>query len=131
MLSLEKVNTVTEKYLGITISEDEVMAMAPDDTYGLFYEKGNLCMPAADGESYLNLTVVNKAEDLGDGRLKLIYTVYAQDLDEYFDGKGKDEYYTLSGEEASKNPMLETMWNGFAIVSTDGTSYKLEYLEQK
>ena len=88
-------------------------------------------MPAADGESYLNLTIVDKAEDLGARRLKFTYTVYAQDLDEYFDGKGKEEYYKLSGEEASKNPKLETMWKGYAIVSFDGSSYKLEYLEQK
>ncbi|MBO4905240.1 MAG: hypothetical protein J5367_08465 [Lachnospiraceae bacterium] len=130
-LSLENVNTVTEKYLGITVSDDEMTALPSDDTYGIFYEGGDLCMPAADGESYLNLTVVDKAEDLGARRLKFTYTVYAQDLDEYFDGKGKDEYYKLSGEEASKNPKLEIMWKGYAIVSFDGSSYKLEYLEQK
>lgn len=131
ILSLDNVNAVTEKYLGITISEEDAMALPPDDTYGLFFDNGNMCMPAADGESYTNLTVVDKAEDLGARRFKFTFTVYSQDLDEYFDGKGKDEYYRLSGEEASKKSKLEIMWSGYAIASFDGSSYKLEYLEQK
>ena len=93
ILSLENVSTVTDKYLGITISDDEARSLKIDDTYGIFYDNGNLCMPAADGETYTNLTVVDKAEDLGARRFKFTYTVYSQDLDEYFDGKSKDEYY--------------------------------------
>lgn len=128
ILSLDNVNAVTEKYLGITISDGDVRSFKPDDTYRLFFDNDDLCQEAADGESYTNLTVVNTAEDLGARRLKITYTVYSQDLDEYFEGKGKDEYYKLTGEEASKNANLEPLWSGYAIVSFDGSVYKLEYL---
>ena len=77
------------------------------------------------------MTIVSKVEELDENKLKLYFTVYSQDLDAYFDGKDKHEYYGLSGDEASGNPELEQYDVGYAVVIPDGSSYKLEYLETK
>lgn len=129
--SLENINSVLDKYLGFKMTKEQTESFSsPDETYGFFFKDTSFYTPAADGESYTLLSIVSKAADLGDNKLKLSFTVYSQDLDAYFEGKEKDEYYKLAGDAASKNPELEQMYKGYAIVRKDGSSYKLEYLEQ-
>ena len=130
-LSLDDVNKTLDKYLGLKLTEDmaSVINDGSEDAKYSFYENGFFYFPAADGEAYPNMSVVTQVEDIGDNRLKLCYGMYSQDLDAYFDGKEID--YTMTGDEAEANPEYELMESGYAIVSTDGSSYKLEYLEQK
>ncbi len=128
--SLDNINLVTDKYLGIKITEDQTASFSePDSVYECFVRNGSFYVPAADGESYTCLSIVDTAETLGDGRMKLNYTVYSQDLDAYFEGKDKD--YTMTGKQAMNNAEYESVYKGYAIVTTDGTSYKLEYLKEK
>jgi hypothetical protein len=133
VISLKDMNTVLDKYLGFTVSDEEAAAeiSKPDEWYGLFYEDGGIKAPAADGESYTGFTVVHQVEDLGDNRLKLYFANYSQDLDAYFDGVDKDTYYGLKGEEADSHSELEKMNPGYAVVRVEGSSYKLEHLEIK
>ena len=130
-ISLDDMNYIIDKYLGFKLTDDMALSIndGSDEEEYFFYENGNFYAIAADGESYTNMTVVTQAEDLGDNRLKLCFDVYSQDLDAYFDGKEID--YTMTGEEAAGNPEYELLESGYAIVSTDGSAYKLEYLEQK
>lgn len=130
--SFENINKTLDKYLGFTISDDDVAHLnQPDENYWFFCKDGNLYSPAADGESYTLLSIVSDVEDLGENKLKLYFTVYSQDLDAYFDGKDKDEYYGLSADEASSNKELEQYEVGYAVVVSDGSSYQLEHLEIK
>ena len=133
VISLNDINKIFDKYLGFEITDEEATAQVSerDDYFGLFYEDGGIKAPAADGESYTGLSIVNKIEDLGDNRLKLYFTNYSQDLDAYFEGTDKDVYYGLTAEEAANNPELEQIDLGYAVVSVEESSYKLEHLEIK
>ncbi len=130
-ISLEEINKVFDRYLGITLSEAEISGIEPPSAdYGeFFYEDGYLYATAADGESYTNLSIVSGVEDIGDNRLKLNFDIYSQDLDLYFEGKEKDGYYSLTADEASDDLELEMWLSGYAVVRDDGSSFKLEYLE--
>ncbi len=88
-------------------------------------------MPAADCDSYTKLSIVSEVEELEDQKLKLTFTVYEQDLDAYFDGKDKAEYYVLSSADAANNPELEAWITEYAIVRTEGSSFKLERIVEK
>lgn len=128
VIGLEKFNRITGKYLGITITEEEAASAKLD--WGLsFYEDGIFYAPAADGESYTGLSIVSKVEKLSDGRLKLYYNNYYQDIDAYLEGKDKN--YSMTEEEASKNSDYEKSNSGYAIVRTEGSSYILEHLEER
>lgn len=132
-ISLDDFNKITDKYLGLTITDAQAKAefSEPDEIYEYFYENGKFYVPAADGESYTNLSIVSEVEELDDQKLKLTFTVYEQDLDAYFDGKDKAEYYVLSSSDAANNPELEAWITEYAIVRTEGSSFKLERLVEK
>ncbi len=132
-ISLDDFNKITDKYLGLTITDAQAKAefSEPDEIYEYFYENGKFYVPAADGESYTNLSIVSEVEELDDQKLKLTFTVYEQDLDAYFDGKDKAEYYVLSSSDAANNPELEAWIQGYAIVRTEGSSFKLGRLVEK
>ncbi|MCR5337645.1 MAG: hypothetical protein K6E75_03720 [Lachnospiraceae bacterium] len=131
-ISFENINKMLDKYLGFTISDDEAAQLnLPDDNNRFFCKDGNLYSPAADGEAYTRLSIISGVEDLGENKLKLYFTIYAQDLDVYMEWKEKDEYYGLSADEASVNKELEQQEVGYAVVVSDGGSYKLEHLEIK
>lgn len=132
-ISLDDFNKITDKYLGLTITDAQAKAefSEPNEIYEYFYENGKFYVPAADGESYTNLSIVSEVEELEDQKLKLTFTVYEQDLDAYFDGKDKAEYYALSSADAANNPELEAGITEYAIVRTEGSSFKLERLVEK
>ena len=130
-INLKDISSVTEKYLDLKFTDDmagRVIAES-DDWRSCDYDRGFFYVPAADGEAYTSFTIVSKAEDLGGNKLKLNYTVYAQELDAYFDGK--EINYGMTDEEAAKDKDTEDepLRKGYAIVSVSGSSYKLEYLE--
>ncbi len=129
-ISLENINKVTDRYLGFTLSDAEASKMhAGTEPYGMFYENGYLYAPAADGEARTYFSVVSKAEDIGNGKLKLCYSIFSQDLDAYFEGEQID--YSLTYEKAMADPGYEKVEEGYAVVRADGGSYKLEHLEEK
>ncbi len=128
--SLENINSILDKYLGIKLTEEQTADfIEPDSYFYSFVRDGYFYVPAADGESYTLLSIVNSSETLDDGKMKLNYTVYSQDLDAYFEGKDKD--YTMTGVEAINNAEYESVYEGYAIVTVDGSSYKLEYLKER
>lgn len=129
IISLEDINKVTDKYFGFTLTDEEAsqMQVSADMANVYSYENGHLYVLAADGEARTYFSVVSKAEDLGNDRLKLSYCIYSQDLDAYFEGKDID--YSLTDKEASDDPEYEPVEKGYAIVRIDKDSYKLEHLE--
>ncbi len=129
MISLEAINKATEKYLGLPVSDEEASEMRakPEGPYQFVYKDGYLYAPAADGEAHTAFSVVSKAEDLGNQRLKLYYNIFSQDLDAYFEGKDID--YSLTSEEATDDPEYEKMDAGYAVVRIEDGAYKLEHLE--
>ncbi len=93
-------------------------------------ENGYYYETAADGESYNLFSIVSKAEDIGDNKLKLYYNNYTLDIEMYLDPDvSVSDYYSLSAEDASKKTELEKGDQHYAIVRIDGSSYILEHLE--
>ncbi len=128
-ISLDKIQKVAEKYLGLKVSEDDLKNIKPEHEYDGFYEKGYYYMPLADGESYTGMAVVDSVSDVGGGMLRLNYTAYEVDLDLYLEDGTPDEYYTFSSKDAKNCSMLTETYKGYAIVEKDGNSYKLYYYE--
>lgn len=122
-VSLEDVNKVTEKYLGITTTDS--MASSLESDY-FFYENGKFYAPAADGDTYAGLSIVTKVEDLGNNRLKLYFNGY--DFIYWDDEKLAD--YSQTDEEVSKNSDYVYNNSGYAIVKKRGSSYILEHIEE-
>lgn len=128
-ISLQAINKATEKYLGLTITDQEASEMEakPEGPYLFVYKDGYLYAPAADGEAHTYFSVVSQAEDLGDQKLKLYYNIFSQDLDAYFEGKEID--YSLTSKEATDDPEYEKIDAGYAVVRIEDGVYKLEHLE--
>ena len=129
-ISLEKVKSIIEKYFDVKLSNDELYGYDWDKSkYSGFCKGGYYYVPAADGESYTGLAIVEQAEDMGDGTLWLYFTTYDLDLDIYWnsnEGIAK-KYYSMNAEEARNSGDLESRYQGMAIVKKAGDTYKLKY----
>ena len=128
-ISCDQIKKLADRYLNQTITQDQlnehVWSGEGEYADGWYYE------PAADGESYTGFAVVDNAYDLGNGMLRLESTAYSLDLDTYWDNNETipKKYYSMTSDEAQKDKTIEAMYNGYAIVKTDGDSYKLNVYE--
>ncbi|MCR5733020.1 MAG: hypothetical protein K6G22_00305 [Lachnospiraceae bacterium] len=141
-----QINTILERYFGANLCESDFYAADKDNVYGGIIRKGAdgkdfYCEPLAGGEMYKNnaFSVVFQMEDLGsdnkdktkDRYLRMYFTVYSLDTDEYDKtGIGK-KHYSMSDDEAvmlvQKNKLYEEE-SGFAIVNeVKPGEYKLMY----
>ena len=127
-LSFDSIKKLADKYLGLKVTEDEMNKHVWNDDETGKFKDGKLYVPAADGETYTTLAVVDSAEDM-DGTLRLEFTVYSLDLDTYWENDEiPKKYYSLSGKEAAVHTELESFAKGYAIVK-DGDQYKLLHYE--
>ncbi len=106
-MTLESVNDILGRYFGLGIQPEdgtdysEAFGIGNFDWDHSWYKDGIFYYPAGDGESYTDFTVVDSAESLSDGRTRFRFTVYALDLDIYYDKLGiPQEYYRLTPAEA-------------------------------
>lgn len=139
-VSFDVVKNLADRYLGLSLSREDLEAYGkPDEKYESYFKNGDYYIPAADGETYPGFAVVESAEDLGEGQLRLIFTTYDLDLDLYWDMDDDmmQKFYALTPEEAvaktavneyGTSQLTET-GRGFAIVRSEGDSYKLRYYE--
>ena len=122
-IPLTAVNDTLHRFFGITITDTEAsseFSQVPlNRPYGsnTYYMNGRFYFPAADGEAYTRLTIVKKAESLGDGNLRLHFDIYSLDTQEYLNNNGaKDDYYYLTSEQAAQNRYLTKETSGTAVV---------------
>lgn len=130
-IGLGNINKVTGKYLGFEVTEEEASQFQPvnDRSDRRFFEHGYYYESAADGDEYTLMSIVEKVEDIGDGRLKLYYAIYSRGEEGIFDPAiDYDSYYALSEKEASMDPLLKKKESGYAVVKVEGDSYILEHL---
>ena len=129
-ISIEKVKSIVDKYFGIRLSDDELYGYDwSKSEHETFCKSGYYYVPAADGETYTGLAIVEQAEDTGDGTLWLYFTTFNLDLDVYWDSDEgiSKKYYSMSFKEAMDSKDLEMGYGGMAIVKKEGDSYKLKY----
>ena len=78
-IHIDTLNATCERYFGRTLSREEIPSGLKDE-YGRYIcllIGDHVCKPAADGETYPNMTVVNKIIDLENGLYHLDFTIYS------------------------------------------------------
>ena len=130
-VSFDVIKKLADKYLGLTLTKDDLKGIESVGPYGDYFKNGNYYIPAADGESYTGLAIVESAEDVVGGNLRLDFRVYSLDLDIYWDNDQSipKKYYGMTFKEADASPDLTEVDMGYAIVKQDGDSYKLRLYE--
>lgn len=122
------------KYFGIRLNEDDCrdLPLPPttSDAYaqGPFYDNGKFYYPAADGESYNLIGVVDNMYSNSDGTITFAFTIYEIDLDTYssLDANGMKAYYKLTSSQAANDITLSRVTGGTATVSaTQSGGYSL------
>lgn len=111
---LDLLSPIAERFFGRTLTEASLENM--ESAYYVLLD-GMVCGPAADGETYTNISVTDRMHDLGDGTMLVEFTIY--DTWAFSDLGGivpEKELYYLTGEEAQENPDLVFHLNGTAVV---------------
>ena len=103
-----------ERFFGRTLTEAD---LPTDESEDFFLQGEMVCGPAADGESYTNITVTEQVYDLGDGTLLAEFTIYdAWVLAQMGGSAFEEDVHYLTGEEARSNPDLSLHLTGAAVV---------------
>lgn len=113
------------RFFGLELSYEDFQSC------GLDIRGDRACMPLADGDTYMEMTVADTMTGLGDGTYEVEFTIYTVDW-EYADVGGgitRKEIYSLSGTQAAESVHLEQYKTGTALVrdyvNGDFVSYQL------
>lgn len=125
---LSILDPIAEQFFGQPLNKEALSAM---ESEYYFLHEDMVCGPAADGESYMNMTVAEGVYDLGDGTLRVEFAVY--DAWEFADVGGTvldQELYYMTGEQARIDPDLRLHLTGTAVIrphtlSNGRESYRL------
>ena len=113
-ITMDTVNNVLYRHFGITMTEEQASQIQGECKYmnGAFY------YPAADGESYNKLTVVNKMESCEDGTYHLYFDIYSLSREVYGNNNGAvdNSYYYRNKSSAEADPNLTSLSSGQATV---------------
>lgn len=129
---------VIDTYFGISLSPNSYnIQPTPPEVYGdepvtgPYVMNKKLMYPAADGESYNTLAIVDSGYIDIDGRLVLLFTVYEIDLDTYWaiDMDAVRAYRNLTPDEARSDATLNKVAAGYAVVNVtpSGEYYLFSY----
>ncbi len=131
-VSFDTVKRLADKYLGIKVDKDVLNSCSsPDEMHQGFFKNGNYYMPAADGESYTGLAIAGSAMDLGEGKVRVEFTVYSYDLDEYWENNETipAKIYQMTLDEARESKSLSEISEGYAIITMENDQFKLHKYE--
>ena len=111
---LDVLSPIAERFFSRTLTDTDLLTMESD--YFVLLD-GMVCGPAADGETYSNMTVTDQMYALGDGTMLAEFTIY--DAWAFSDVGGtipEKDLYLLTGEEAQNHPDLQLHLKGAAVV---------------
>lgn len=129
-LSLDKVENVVNRFMDITLTDDDLNSYTWPNVYQGFVSKGRYCVRAADGESYDTLAIVTSLSDEGANNYRAQFDIY--DLDSTNNEELVSlppKFYSYNAAEAGSEPNLIKAGSGYAIIRKDGDSYKLKYYD--
>lgn len=133
-LSLDKVKNVVNKYLDVTLTDEDLNAYTWPNAYQGFISKGRYCVPAADGESYNTLAIVTALSDEDNNNFRAQFDIYDLDQDYFLSHEDVDsipeEFYSYDATAAAAEPALVKSGSGYAVIKKDGDSYKLRYYDK-
>lgn len=119
-VSIDTIDAVCYRFFGRSIADDISEAQERGDILVL---NGLVCEPAADGETYNRMTLVDTVSDLGDGTLKATFRIYSVEIGDgsivYASGTIHDKsVYYLTQEEAERDSRFKLERTGEAILRT-------------
>lgn len=124
-VTYDRVAENCRRFFGLELSYEDFQ------NCGLDIRGDRACMPLADGDTYMEMTIADTMTDLGDGTYQVDFTIYTVDW-EYAEAGGgitRKEIYGLSGTQAAESPHLERYKTGTALVrdyeNGDFASYQL------
>ena len=132
-ITVDKVQEVAGKYLNYTIKDEDIEAVKdipagdpiesdPNIRAPLCFKNNTFYMSFGAGEKHTGLAITDYAENLGDGTLNLLFTVYDLNIDKVteFDtgatASGWNKYYAMTSAEASVDPDLTRRATGTALI---------------
>jgi len=116
-VSVDTIEALSQRFFGHSIAEEIYEAGASG---ALLIKDGKVCFPAADGEAYNRLTLLDQAVEQSDGSIKVEFSIYSTDIDDsiVFAGStihNKSLYY-FTQEEAAGHAMLHYEHGGEAVI---------------
>ncbi len=132
-IKVDTVISLAKKYYGLKVTPEDLYSYPWEDKPGDAHcDDGYYYVPAADGESYNELALVQSVEDAHDGTWRVYFLTYSLDLDAYEDNQGviPNRYYALTTEVAADDTSLIAVCQGYAVVRLEGDSYTLKHFEQ-
>ena len=124
-VDIETINSVSIRFFDRKINLSDICSDRWDEyNPNEFLVVGNnVCLPAADGETYNHMTVANKMYDLGDGTRKIEFTIYSisdmggEDSIVLSGGIVQDKsVYYYTAEDANANQYFDYYLSGVAVV---------------
>lgn len=116
-VSVDTIEALSLRFFGRSISEAVQDAGASG---ALRIKDGKVCFPAADGETYNRLTVLDQAVEQSDGSIKVDFSIYSTDIDESIVWPGRTIHnkslYYFTPEEAAGHAMLHYEHGGEAVI---------------
>ena len=98
-LTLEQVNRVLGRFLGIELTEEQAEKFPQNDHE--YYRDGVFCCTVPDGEIFMDIAIVKEINGLEDGTCEMHFDIYSPDVDLYGSGeKDIEELLHLSASEA-------------------------------
>ncbi len=127
-VSLTEVNALLDRFFGEELTDETAARGYALAEWG-FYRDGRFWYPAADGEAYNTFAITSSMAEVYDHVFYVNFTIYALDVETYFQEGISRAYYEMTPEEAASSPALEITGFGAALVTPyvmDGRStYRL------
>lgn len=119
-VSIDTIDAISYRFFGRSIADDISEAQERGDILVL---NGLVCEPAATGETYNRMTLVEDVCDLSDGTLKVSFKIYSVEIGDgsivYAGGTIHDKsVYYLTQEEADRDSRFMLEGTGEAILRT-------------
>ena len=133
--TVEKAQSVVGRYFAYLLTEESCEALPnPPSSYsgsGPFYQRGKICYPAADGESYNLIGIVDSITNNPEGTATIKFTIYSIDLNTYnnLDANGIRAYYKLTPAQAAADGTLTAVTTGTAVadIGQSGSYHLISY----
>lgn len=109
--SLSLLDSISQRFFGRALTEADLTTLGSEYYFLL---DSQVCGPATDGESYMNITVTESMYDLLDGTIQAEFSIY--DAWEFFLSDSKRDPYTLTSEQAQNDPALALHLKGVAVL---------------
>ena len=119
-ISQADMDACLDRFFGVTVPPQDYSMYYQYEDYSytdtIEFRNGAYYYPAADGEAYNYMTVVNRVESNGDGTFFVSFDVFDVDIEEYFDHGIDPRYYEMTPAEAFASGSLSHLDSGTALL---------------